>query len=112
MASSSSVMAGLVCLCLEAAPGYISLAVSAHPRPPPTIASPLHTPFHTVLSSPSLELSTTPVTVAAILSFTKTLQFTSPRRPPHLYHHFTTRFYTHSSFAHLLRVLALECLGP
>ena len=71
MASSSSVMAGLVCLYLEAAPDYISHAVSAHLRLPPTIVSPLHTPFHTVLSSPSLEVSTTPLTVADILSFTK-----------------------------------------
>ncbi|KAH8799422.1 hypothetical protein F5884DRAFT_811932 [Xylogone sp. PMI_703] len=74
MASSPSVMAGLVCLCLEAAPGYISLAVSAHPRPAVTIASPLHALFHTVPSSPSLELSTSPVALAAIPSFTKTFQ--------------------------------------
>jgi hypothetical protein len=67
-------MEGLVCLCLEAAPGYISLAVSAHPRPPATIASPLHTLFHTVPSSPSLELSTSPVALGAVPSFTKTLQ--------------------------------------
>ncbi|KAK0113053.1 hypothetical protein ONS95_014759 [Cadophora gregata] len=72
MASSSSVIAGLVCLGLEAAPGYISHAVSAHLRPPPTIVSPLHTPFYPVLFSPSLELSTAPLTVAEILSFTKT----------------------------------------
>jgi hypothetical protein len=43
---SPSVMADLVCLCLAAAPGYISLAVSAHPRPLATVAS--------------LELSTSP----------------------------------------------------
>jgi hypothetical protein len=70
---SPSVMEGLICLCLEAAPGYISLAVSAHARPPATIASPLHTLSYTISSSPSLELSS-PAALAAIPSFTKTFQ--------------------------------------
>ncbi len=53
-------MACLVRLGREAAPGYISLAVSAHPRPPATVIS--------------LELLTSPVALGAIPFFTKTLQ--------------------------------------
>jgi hypothetical protein len=67
-------MARLVYLCLKAALSYISLVVSVYPRPLKTIASPLYTLFYTIPSSPSLELSTSPVALAAIPSFTKTLQ--------------------------------------
>jgi len=97
---SPSVMEGLVCLCLEAAPGYISLAISAHPRRLATIASPLHTLFHTVpvpsLSSLSQRLR--------ILDKSRGLgcdplvcegprSSLSLKRPPLLYHHYATRFF-------------------
>ncbi|PVH70986.1 hypothetical protein DL98DRAFT_617099 [Cadophora sp. DSE1049] len=95
MASSSSVMAGLVCLCLEAAPGYISLAVSAHPRPAVTIASPLHALFHTVPSfnfSRTLDESRGLGCDPLLHEDSDSSSLFSPRRPPHLHHHSAIRF--------------------
>jgi len=97
MASSSSVMAGLVCLCLEAAPGYINLTVSSHPRPPATIASPLHIfstlfPLHLLsqrlrILDKSRGLGCDPLVCEGPRSSL------SLKRPPLLYHHYATRFF-------------------
>jgi hypothetical protein len=88
---SPSVMEGLVCPCLEAAPGYISLAVSAHPRPPATISSPLHTLFHTVPSLPSLSQRLRILDKSRGLGYDPLVcegprSSLSLKRPPHLHH--------------------------
>jgi hypothetical protein len=103
-------MEGLVCLCLEAAPGYISLAVSAHPRPPATIASPLHTLFHTVPSSPSLSQRLQILDKSCGLGYNPLVcegprSSLSLKRPPHLHYHCATRFFYLIPFTHLLLTL-------
>jgi hypothetical protein len=108
--SSPSVMEGLVCLYLEAAPGYISLAVSAHPRPPATIASPLHTLFHTVPSSPSLSQRLRILDKSRGLGYNPLVcegprSSLSLKRPLHLYYHCATRFFYLIPFTHLLLTL-------
>jgi hypothetical protein len=67
-------MAGLVCLYLKAAPGYISSRSFRLPSTSSIHWSPLHTLFYTILSSPSLKLLTSPMALATIPSFMKTLQ--------------------------------------
>jgi hypothetical protein len=66
-------MAGLVYLCLEAAPGYIS---SRSFRPPSTSSNHRISSEHSSpsLSQRGLEFSTSPVALAAIPSSTKTLE--------------------------------------
>jgi hypothetical protein len=102
-------MEGLVCLCLKAAPGYISLAVSAHPRPPATIASPLYTLFHTVPCLPSLSQRLRILDKSRGLGYNPLVckgprSSLSLKRPPYL-HHYTTRFFYLIPFTHLLLTL-------
>jgi len=100
-------MAGLVCLGLEATPGYIS----SRSFRPVTIASALNTLFHITPSSPSPSL---------ILDESRGLGCDSLLHgtlkaycllPSTYLNHSLTRFFTHYSFAHL-HSLSVGGLGP
>jgi hypothetical protein len=108
-------MAGLVCLCLKAALGYIS---SRSFHPPSTSCNHYisfkHSFLHCSLFTFSLSRlhdESRGLGCDSLLHKDSPSLF-SPRCPPHLHHHSATQFYTHSSFAHLLYFLPLEGLRP